>query len=74
MLFQFSATLYPSPTTYNYLLKWLLPLFLVVHLLEIFTPFAQQGIHVSSNKKGAIIQSLIWDAAYWLPDYKKLGY
>jgi len=60
--------------TYNYLLKWLLPLFLVVHLLEIFTPFAQQVIHVSSNKKGAIIQSLIWGAAYWLPDYKKLGY
>ena len=41
---------------------------------EIFTPFAQQVIHVSSNKKGAIIQSLIWGAAYWLPDYKKLGY
>ncbi|MBT3662796.1 MAG: hypothetical protein HN927_00395 [Candidatus Marinimicrobia bacterium] len=60
--------------TYNYLLKWLLPLFLVVHLLEMFTPFAQQVIHVSSNKKGAIIQSLIWGAAYWLPEYNKLGH
>jgi hypothetical protein len=55
-------------------LKWLLPLFLVIHLLEIFTPFAQQVIHTSSNKKGAIIQPLIWGVAYWLPDYKKLGY
>jgi type IV secretory pathway VirB3-like protein len=60
--------------TYNYLLKWLLPLFLVVHLLEMFTPFAQQVIHASSNKKGAIIQSLIWGAAYWLPEYNKLGH
>ena len=60
--------------TYNYLLKWLLPLFLVVHLLEMFTPFAQQVIHASSNKKGAIIQSLIWGAAYWLPEYDKLGH
>ncbi len=60
--------------TYNYLLKWLLPLLLVVHLLEIFTPFAQQVIHASSNKKGAIIQSLIWGAAYWLPEYNKLGH
>jgi len=59
---------------YNYLLKWLLPLFLVVHLLEMFTPFAQQVIHASSNKKGAIIQSLIWGAAYWLPEYNKLGH
>ncbi len=59
---------------YNYLLKWLLPLLLVVHLLEIFTPFAQQVIHASSNKKGAIIQSLIWGAAYWLPEYNKLGH
>jgi type IV secretory pathway VirB3-like protein len=60
--------------TYNYLLKWLLPLFLVVHLLEMFTPFAQQVIHASSNKKGAIIQSFIWGAAYWLPEYNKLGH
>jgi type IV secretory pathway VirB3-like protein len=60
--------------TYNYLLKWLLPLFLVVHLLEMFTPLAQQVIHASSNKKGAIIQSLIWGAAYWLPEYNKLGH
>lgn len=60
--------------TYNYLLKWLLPLFLVVHLLEMFTPFAQKVIHASSNKKGAIIQSLIWGAAYWLPEYNKLGH
>ena len=60
--------------TYNYLLKWLLPLFLVVHLFEMFTPFAQQVIHASSNKKGAIIQSLIWGAAYWLPEYNKLGH
>ena len=60
--------------TYNYLLKWLLPLFLVVHLLEMFTPFAQQVIHASSNKKGAIIQTLIWGAAYWLPEYNKLGH
>ena len=60
--------------TYNYLLKWLLPLFLVVHLLEMFTPFAQQVIHASSNKKGAIIQSLFWGAAYWLPEYNKLGH
>ncbi len=60
--------------TYNYLLKWLLPLLLVVHLLEMFTPFAQQVIHASSNKKGAIIQSLIWGAAYWLPEYNKLGH
>ncbi len=60
--------------TYNYLLKWLLPLFLVVYLLEMFTPFAQQVIHASSNKKGAIIQSLIWGAAYWLPEYNKLGH
>ncbi len=59
---------------YNYLLKWLLPLLLVVHLLEMFTPFAQQVIHASSNKKGAIIQSLIWGAAYWLPEYNKLGH
>ena len=60
--------------TYNYLLKWLLPLFLVVHLLEMFTPFAQQVIHASSKKKGAIIQTLIWGAAYWLPEYNKLGH
>ena len=60
--------------TYNYLLKWLLPLFLVVHLLEMFIPYAQQVIHASSNKKGAIIQSLIWGAAYWLPEYNKLGH
>jgi len=57
---------------YNFLLKWTLPLFLVAHLLEIFTPFAQKVIHASPNKNSAIIQSLVWGAAYWLPEYKKL--
>ncbi|MBC8345401.1 MAG: hypothetical protein ISR82_01820 [Candidatus Marinimicrobia bacterium] len=57
---------------YNYLLKWTLPLFLVTHLLEMATPFAQQVIHASPNKKSAIMQSLVWGAAYWLPEYKKL--